>query len=100
MKLFDKLRQFMLDHEPFKRKDGKIDRCSFAPDVVFGVDLEMACLSHDEGYAQENDLAFREDIKFLFNQQNKKVLGWIVANIYYIAVYTFRRIFYRSTLNG
>lgn len=79
-----------------KRKDGKKDFCSCAPDVLWGIDISEACRIHDEHYAQqkvskeEADIQLRENIIAL--GQNKlrfRIAGWI----YYLAVKYLGRIY-------
>lgn len=86
--------------EWFLRKDGKPDYCSYAPDVIFGIDLGYSCCRlHDKNYDNpESDIELRNNIRKQFDLNNKHLLGLLVSNIYFVAVWTFRRIFYRQTL--
>lgn len=76
----------------FLRKDGKQDYCTCAPDVIFNVDLGPACEIHDfhcqnmDIEREEADIQFYHNIRAIFNEQNKKVKGFFVANVYYLAV--------------
>lgn len=82
--------------ELFMRKDGKKDYCTWSPDVVLGVDIGFkACKWHDEDYykkkrsRKEADVLFRDRIFKAFKDKNKKIAGYVVSRIYYIAVRLF-----------
>ena len=83
--------------EIFLRKDGKTDYCSYAPDVLFGVDMGWCCKLHDENYDYlESDIELKENIKFAFTDDDKRIIGTLVANLYYIAVKIYRKVKYRN----
>lgn len=62
------------------------------PRKIGGVNINHICYLHDKAWSQldvrhkEADLAFKEHIKDEFISEDKKVLGYFVSNIYYIAV--------------
>ena len=80
------------------------DYCTLAPDKPFGVDISNDCFKHDVAYLKESDsyvrldadLKLREDIVKKFNKADKKVLGFIVSQIYYIFVRFFGRLYWKK----
>ena len=81
--------------EIFIRTDGKQDYCSYAPDVLFNVDLDSCCKAHDDNYFLDDaDIQLRADLKTKFVEAGKPFKGWLVSNIYYWAVVYFRKLFY------
>lgn len=73
----------------------ELDYCTYSPDQLFGVRFNYACFLHDRQYRNEvenrktrnkADKDFRKHIIKIFINQNKRLRGYLVAWIYYIAV--------------
>ena len=72
--------------------------CSFSPEELFGVRFNHACFIHDRQYRDEvvnrksrleADVFMREGIYNDFAKADKKVIGFFVAWLYYLAVRLF-----------
>lgn len=80
--------------------DKKANYCTMAPDGLFNVNFNHACYIHDREYRNEvkvrktrsqADADLRDEIYSYYLEANKKIIGYIVSRIYYIAVRLFAK---------
>ena len=69
-----------------------IDRCSYSPDKILGVDISSACKQHDEEYESHSVTRLRSDWNLLVNIGKVRWWLWPIALIYFIMVRLFGRI--------
>ena len=77
-----------------------LNYCSYSPDELFGVRFNYACYLHDRQYRNEviqrksrlqADKDLCDMIYRAFVVADKKIRGWFVSRIYYIAVRIFAK---------